>query len=325
METSEEIKEAVEFPDAYFNRSQSFHHSMSLFLATENEDDFNPYLTYNCTTDSNSFSVDSLSDIILNTWEVYKVGPLWNFNNSDSCLKKYSNALRNELMESIEDLKIGNAENIEVILKVRDDISHSENDEAGLQVKIKAVYENKTSILYLGYLISWKNRKIKTGESNCLPILLCCYLRKDIADVVHMIFSQLFDTMFEQLKMYEEDFICFTALIVGYLQTDCSSLVIYTYRIPGRPKTESLKFKLPLNKVIQLWKSYNDEVKSIETLLKYQLSLEKHFQITFGIHVGQMNLCSMKVLNQVDLDINGTIMLASPQALDTLLRFLTNK
>lgn len=125
-----------------------------------------------------------------------------------------------------------------------------------LQIHIKNILENGFNTLYKGYLISWKSNKLidsKVSEVK-LPVLLCCFANKYILRRVHSTMQRLFDMSIEQVTFLQDDFMCFSSLITGYLDEDNSSQVIFTYHPPGRPASESLKFRLVLMKLIEMWR-----------------------------------------------------------------------
>lgn len=119
----------------------------------------------------------------------------------------------------------------------------------------------KKTIVYKGYLISWRTEPTSpcTKNSTQLPLLLCRGT-KNTMKAVHATLSRMFDCIIVSLPASAEDLRWLLPIVIspngGYEKAGKNDEVHLEYVVPTLSKIETITLEFLANDLIKLWNRY---------------------------------------------------------------------
>ncbi|XP_069672128.1 centromere protein L-like isoform X3 [Periplaneta americana] len=229
---------------------------------SENEDDsisytFLPERLY-FSADVSDEVEDELQDLTGETWTVFRVSPMHNFEYSRIRLKQYSRKMKENLTVNLPQAKM--ELHYDVNFSVAEGISATEHDNEAVRITVNAKRQmnsrnTDTRTYYLGFLVCrGAPATMQENSSVHLPVLLCKG-RVGIINSVHNILQKFFECVIVPFTLTQEDLTWICALQSEEVARGRQAAVMeMVFTAPRLSVKNVINFKLPLASLKILWK-----------------------------------------------------------------------
>uniref|UniRef100_A0A1B6L7Y6 Centromere protein L n=1 Tax=Graphocephala atropunctata TaxID=36148 RepID=A0A1B6L7Y6_9HEMI len=264
----------------------------------------------------NPESLNCLEELRNKRWQIFLAGHVYNFNFLPAQLSALAKTLTSALTVGFQKNEM--VFQSEVI--VADQFAPTENDHKALVITVTGSTEEKETLLYHGYMLSWCNPAQVTKP--LLPLLVCRGNPK-YSTLIHSVLSERFDLTIRPFLLTQEEFMHLSTYCLVMLDKNDPYSATLTWKIPSG----TIQLSVALSDLLKLWnkihKEDSNEVELDEILLFHE-ALEAFYESTYGIKLGHAHHCSMSVPKCFRLNVNNMVWFRSTRILHVTLKYLSH-
>ncbi|XP_029047373.1 uncharacterized protein LOC114878116 [Osmia bicornis bicornis] len=285
---------------------------------------------------------DEFEGLLRQTWTVFGVSILFNFQQDEVHLKQYAKRLREEVASASTQENVSYTTEFTVMKNIT--LRPSPEDLPPIKIEVYGKNNDKKDVkkcLYTGILLSWRTNKNELTAVNSvrLPLLLCHGAQSTIR-TVHNVLNLMFDCIIIGLHAQEDDLMWLVPIIITPTNNEeypkDKDEIQMVYKIPELPDSDTITIKFTILDLIKILKviikDQSDEATAeisfkLEHINKFREVLYTQMLEIANLQLGLCTLCKiglpsftmignkMKVMNADTM--NRVLLYLNEKALDT--------